>query len=75
MRPRAANEVPPAQYRPNIIPGDNRPQVKDLVVQIKLADLEPFQRLTKIMSEFVFDERVPNEVRKEYVDRIIHQVG
>lgn len=45
-----------------------------LTVSVDVKGLEPFKRFLSVMGEFALDERIPESIRMEYVDRIITSV-
>ena len=41
---------------------------EELTVGVRILDLEQFQRYTKLVMKCLNDERIPEEIRKEYFD-------
>lgn len=46
---------------------------KDFVtVGVKVMDLEPFQNVLNIFKQYASDERIPEEARKEFIDKVLN---
>ena len=67
----SASEV---KYRVQYIDkGSRNPQLisnmeEELTIGVKILDLEQFQRYTNLVMKCLHDERIPEELRKEYFD-------
>lgn len=45
--------------------------IKDcLTIPIKIMDLEPFKNALEVMKQYSADERIPEEIRKEFADKL-----
>lgn len=43
-----------------------------LTVYVDIKGLEPFKNIISILGELVVDERVPEVIRQEYVNKILN---
>ena len=46
----------------------------DLTVGVKVMDFEPFKNAIEIMEQYINDDRIPEEIRKEFADKILNNV-
>ena len=45
--------------------------LKHLTVSVDVKGLDPFKRMISVMGEMVIDERIAEQIRLEYVKKII----
>ena len=53
--------------------GSRAPQLisnmeEELTIGVRILDLEQFKRYTNVVMKCLYDERIPEEIRKEYFD-------
>lgn len=45
-------------------------KIDKLTIPIKIMDLEPFKKALEVMKQYAADERIPEEIRKEFADKL-----
>ena len=72
---REEGPAPRVKYRIQYLDKDSpgQPQLisnmeESIAIGVRILDLEQFQRYTNLVMKCLYDERIPEEIRKEYFD-------